>query len=144
MRRLISIQEVQGLEGEIITLSEIFNFQRRGMDKGGEVLGVEGAGVKAVGQRIPIAEGGAGPSTRLGTGPSTGLGRSSAGDVGGAEGRVGAAHGPGTAAGDFTVGFVGVSGHDAPMHGSLFRVRQVHVRLSVKPRVIRDIHDETR
>jgi hypothetical protein len=38
-----------------------------------------------------------------------------------------AAHGPGTAAGDFTVGFVGVSGHGAPMNGSLFRVRQVHV-----------------
>jgi pilus assembly protein CpaF len=39
VRRLISIQEVQGLEGEIITLSEIFNFQRRGMDKVGEVMG---------------------------------------------------------------------------------------------------------
>jgi pilus assembly protein CpaF len=40
VRRLTSIQEVQGLEGEIITLSEIFSFQRRGMDQdGGEVLG---------------------------------------------------------------------------------------------------------
>jgi pilus assembly protein CpaF len=39
VRRLTSIQEVQGLEGDIITLSEIFNFQRRGMDKGGDVLG---------------------------------------------------------------------------------------------------------
>jgi pilus assembly protein CpaF len=39
VRRLVSIQEVQGLEGEVITLSEIFNFQRRGKDKDGEVLG---------------------------------------------------------------------------------------------------------
>jgi pilus assembly protein CpaF len=39
VRRLISIQEVQGLEGEIITLSEIFRFQRREMDKDGGVLG---------------------------------------------------------------------------------------------------------
>ncbi len=39
VRRLISIQEVQGLEGEIITLSEIFRFHRRGMDKDGAVLG---------------------------------------------------------------------------------------------------------
>ncbi|MEJ2402979.1 MAG: CpaF family protein [Candidatus Thiodiazotropha sp.] len=39
VRRLISIQEVQGLEGEIITLSEIFRFQRREMDKDGSVLG---------------------------------------------------------------------------------------------------------
>jgi pilus assembly protein CpaF len=39
VRRLISIQEVQGLEGEVITLSEIFRFQRQGMDKDGAVLG---------------------------------------------------------------------------------------------------------
>jgi pilus assembly protein CpaF len=39
VRRLVSIQEVQGLEGEVITLSEIFNFQRRGKDKDGDVLG---------------------------------------------------------------------------------------------------------
>jgi pilus assembly protein CpaF len=39
VRRLISIQEVQGLEGEVITLSEIFSFQRRGMDQEGGVLG---------------------------------------------------------------------------------------------------------
>jgi pilus assembly protein CpaF len=39
VRRLTSIQEVQGLEGEVITLSEIFSFERRGMDRVGEVLG---------------------------------------------------------------------------------------------------------
>lgn len=39
VRRLISIQEVQGLEGEVITLSEIFRFQRQGIDKEGAVLG---------------------------------------------------------------------------------------------------------
>jgi pilus assembly protein CpaF len=39
VRRLVSIQEVQGLEGEVITLSEIFSFERRGMDQEGGVLG---------------------------------------------------------------------------------------------------------
>ncbi|MCU7934950.1 MAG: CpaF family protein [Candidatus Thiodiazotropha sp. (ex Dulcina madagascariensis)] len=39
VRRLTSIQEVQGLEGEVITLSEIFSFQRRGMDRDGAVVG---------------------------------------------------------------------------------------------------------
>ncbi len=39
VRRLTSIQEVQGLEGEVITLSEIFNFQRRCIDTEGKVLG---------------------------------------------------------------------------------------------------------
>ncbi len=39
VRRLTSIQEVQGLEGETITLSEIFRFERKGMDRDGGVLG---------------------------------------------------------------------------------------------------------
>jgi pilus assembly protein CpaF len=39
VRRVTSIQEVQGLEGDVITLSEIFHFQRQGMDKDGAVLG---------------------------------------------------------------------------------------------------------
>ncbi|MDD5033426.1 MAG: CpaF family protein [Methylococcaceae bacterium] len=38
-RKLISIQEIQGMEGDIITMSEIFNFQRRGIDEYGNVLG---------------------------------------------------------------------------------------------------------
>jgi pilus assembly protein CpaF len=39
VRRVTSVQEVQGLEGEIITLSEIFRFQRQGLDKDGGVMG---------------------------------------------------------------------------------------------------------
>ncbi len=38
-RRLVSIQEVSGMEGEIITMSEIFRFQRQGIDKNGAVIG---------------------------------------------------------------------------------------------------------
>jgi pilus assembly protein CpaF len=38
-RKLISIQEIQGMEGEIITMSEIFSFQRRGLDEHGNVVG---------------------------------------------------------------------------------------------------------
>lgn len=39
VRRVVSIQEVQGLEGDVITLSEIFRFERQGIGKNGEVLG---------------------------------------------------------------------------------------------------------
>lgn len=38
-RRLVSVQEINGLEGEIITMSEIFHFDRKGMDEDGNVLG---------------------------------------------------------------------------------------------------------
>ncbi len=38
-RKLISIQEIQGMEGDIITMSEIFSFQRKGLDEFGNVLG---------------------------------------------------------------------------------------------------------
>jgi pilus assembly protein CpaF len=38
-RRLVSLQEISGLEGEIITMSEIFRFERRGLDAEGNVLG---------------------------------------------------------------------------------------------------------
>jgi len=38
-RRVTSVQEIQGMEGEIITLSEIFSFQRKGMDEDGNVRG---------------------------------------------------------------------------------------------------------
>ncbi|MDQ3563885.1 MAG: CpaF family protein [Pseudomonadota bacterium] len=38
-RRMISIQEIQGMEGDIVTMSEIFRFQRMGMDKDGNVKG---------------------------------------------------------------------------------------------------------
>ena len=38
-RRLVSIQEIEGMEGEIITMSEIFRFERQGIDRDGNVLG---------------------------------------------------------------------------------------------------------
>ena len=38
-RRLVSLQEINGMEGEIITTSEIFRFQRQGLDAEGNVLG---------------------------------------------------------------------------------------------------------
>ena len=38
-RRIISIQEVEGMEGDIITLSEIFKYSRQGIDDQGNVQG---------------------------------------------------------------------------------------------------------
>jgi pilus assembly protein CpaF len=38
-RRLTSIQEIDGMEGEIITMSELFAFERKGLDENGNVLG---------------------------------------------------------------------------------------------------------
>ena len=38
-RRLVSVQEIDGMEGEIITMSEIFRFQRLGLDENGNVTG---------------------------------------------------------------------------------------------------------
>ncbi|SHI23249.1 hypothetical protein VA7868_02705 [Vibrio aerogenes CECT 7868] len=38
-RRMVSISEINGMEGEIITMSEIFKFQRHGMDEEGNVIG---------------------------------------------------------------------------------------------------------
>ncbi|WP_417614952.1 CpaF family protein [Oceanisphaera sp.] len=38
-RRMVSMQEVHGMEGETITLSEIFTFERTGIDADGNVLG---------------------------------------------------------------------------------------------------------
>ncbi|CAG8871933.1 CpaF family protein [Pseudomonas fluorescens] len=38
-RRLVSVQEINGMEGEIITMTEIFSFARLGMGENGEVLG---------------------------------------------------------------------------------------------------------
>jgi pilus assembly protein CpaF len=38
-RRLVSVQEINGMEGDIITMTEIFAFTRRGMGEHGEVLG---------------------------------------------------------------------------------------------------------
>lgn len=38
-RRIVSIQEIDGVEGDIITMSEIFRFEREGLDREGNVLG---------------------------------------------------------------------------------------------------------
>ncbi|QDP02061.1 CpaF family protein [Thalassotalea sp. PS06] len=38
-RRITSVQEINGMEGDIITMSEIFKFERRGRDEQGNVLG---------------------------------------------------------------------------------------------------------
>jgi pilus assembly protein CpaF len=38
-RKVVSLQEVQGMEGDIITMSEIFKFQRQGVDREGNVQG---------------------------------------------------------------------------------------------------------
>jgi pilus assembly protein CpaF len=38
-RRIVSVQEVDGIEGEVITMSEIFRFEREGVDREGKVVG---------------------------------------------------------------------------------------------------------
>ena len=38
-RRVVSMQEIEGIEGTTITMSEIFKFVRRGIDKTGAVVG---------------------------------------------------------------------------------------------------------
>jgi pilus assembly protein CpaF len=38
-RRIISISEITGMEGEMITMQEIFQFERKGVDKDGHVIG---------------------------------------------------------------------------------------------------------
>ena len=39
VRRLVSLQEIQGMEGDVITMSEIFRFERQGLDEQGNVVG---------------------------------------------------------------------------------------------------------
>jgi pilus assembly protein CpaF len=38
-RRLMSLQEITGMEGEVVTMQEIFHFERRGVGKDGAVEG---------------------------------------------------------------------------------------------------------
>jgi pilus assembly protein CpaF len=38
-RRVVSLQEVNGMEGDVVTMSEIFAFERSGIDANGNVLG---------------------------------------------------------------------------------------------------------
>jgi pilus assembly protein CpaF len=62
-RRVVSLAEINGMEGEIITMSELFKFERRGRDEDGNVLGaLQPTGIipgfhrdlAAKGIRIPI------------------------------------------------------------------------------------------
>ena len=38
-RKLVSVQEINGMEGDIITMSELFSFRREGIDEEGKVTG---------------------------------------------------------------------------------------------------------
>jgi pilus assembly protein CpaF len=38
-RKVTSISEIEGMEGEVITMQEIFNFERQGLEEDGRVLG---------------------------------------------------------------------------------------------------------
>jgi pilus assembly protein CpaF len=38
-RRIVSVSEIVGMEGDVITMQEIFQFERQGVDEKGEVLG---------------------------------------------------------------------------------------------------------
>jgi pilus assembly protein CpaF len=38
-RRVVSVQEINGMEGEIVTMSELFTFERKGLDENGNVRG---------------------------------------------------------------------------------------------------------
>jgi pilus assembly protein CpaF len=55
-RRVVSLQEISGMEGDIITMSEIFTFRRSGVDAAGNVLGrLEATGVvPAFHQRVAV------------------------------------------------------------------------------------------
>jgi pilus assembly protein CpaF len=46
-RRMVSLQEITGMEGEVVTMQEIFTFRRRGVDGEGRVLGrFEATGIR--------------------------------------------------------------------------------------------------
>jgi pilus assembly protein CpaF len=51
-RRLVSLQELSGMEGEVVVMQEIFRYERRGVDKEGNVLGE----IRATGIRPNFAE----------------------------------------------------------------------------------------
>ena len=45
-RKLISVQEINGMEGDVITMSELFTYKREGMDENGKVIGqLEATGI---------------------------------------------------------------------------------------------------
>lgn len=61
-RKVISIAELTGMEGEVVTMQEIFTFERRGLDERGKVRGAfKATGIRpkftdrlnAAGYRLP-------------------------------------------------------------------------------------------
>jgi pilus assembly protein CpaF len=38
-RRMVSITEITGMEGEIISMQEVFRYERLGMESGGKIVG---------------------------------------------------------------------------------------------------------
>jgi len=38
-RKITHITEVQGMEGEVVTLSDIFHFEQTGVDENGKIMG---------------------------------------------------------------------------------------------------------
>jgi len=51
-RRLVSLQEITGMEGDVVSMQEIFNFHQRGLDDKGKVVGE----FRATGIRPSFAE----------------------------------------------------------------------------------------
>jgi len=51
-RRVVSVQEVTGMEGDVVTMQEIFEFERHGIDEEGNVIG----NIVATGLRPSFAE----------------------------------------------------------------------------------------
>jgi pilus assembly protein CpaF len=46
-RRMTSIQEITGMEGEVVSMQEIYRFRRTGLDSKGEILGhFEATGIR--------------------------------------------------------------------------------------------------
>ncbi len=38
-RRVVSVSEINSMEGDVITMSEIFRYDRRGIDENGQIIG---------------------------------------------------------------------------------------------------------
>jgi pilus assembly protein CpaF len=57
-RRVVSLAEINGMEGDIITMSDIFSFQRKGLDEDGNVLGtLEPTGIVPAFQKTLASKG---------------------------------------------------------------------------------------
>jgi pilus assembly protein CpaF len=57
-RRMISVAEINGMEGDVITMSELFKFEREGISEDGVVLGeLKATGIVPAFQRTMTARG---------------------------------------------------------------------------------------